>query len=195
MKKITLKSLTKSLKQYELATLAVYLVGGASHSIDTEDAAVKCHEIAPSLFSWRKHKDQINLELIRVSLSDAKKAKYGGLLSGSGREGWRLSNRGLDWIRAREAAGGPIGTTQQVGRGKAGSIDSVRRERERQRMLASEAWQGWRESGAVSLREAQQVFRIDEYTTERMAAIKVTRLRAMFDEDDHDHLGRIALCE
>jgi len=185
MKKVINKDLTDRLKQYEVAVLAVYLLGGATRSIDTEDAAVKCHEIAARLFSWQKHRDQINLELVRVSLSDAKKAKNGGLLSGSGREGWRLSSRGLDWIRAREQAGGQFAARErQQGRGKAGSIDSVRRERERQRVLASEAWQGWKESGAVSTRAAQQIFRIDEYTTERMVAIKVARLRAMFDAQD-----------
>lgn len=185
MKIVTIKSLTDSLKQYEVSVWAVYLLGGATRSIDTEDAAVKCHEIAGRLFSWQKHRGQINLELVRVSLSDAKKAKNGGLLSGSGREGWRLSSRGLDWIRAREEAGGQFAARERRhGSGKAGSIDSVRRERERQRVLASEAWQGWKESGAVSTRAAQQIFRIDEYTTERMAAIKVARLRVMFDAQD-----------
>lgn len=185
MNKIVSKSLTASLKQYEVAVLAVYLLGGATRSIDTEDAAVKCHQIAPTLFSWQKHKEQINLELVRVSLSDAKKGKYGELLSGSGREGWRLSSRGLDWIRAREAAGGHFATANaKNSRSKAGSIDSVRRERERQRLLASEAWQTWKENETISVRAAQQVFRIDEYTTERMTAIKVARLRAMFDAED-----------
>ena len=185
MKKVTTKSLTSSLKQYEVAVLAVYLLGGANRSIDTEDAALKCHEVAEKLFSWQKHKDQINLELVRVSLSDAKKTKNGGLLSGSGREGWRLSSRGLNWIRAREQAGGQFAPAQpQQGRSKAGSIDSVRRERERLRLLASEAWQEWNASGTTSIRATQQVFRIDEYTTGRMAAIKVARLRAMFDAKD-----------
>lgn len=185
MKKAIPKDLTGTLRQYELAALAVYLLGGATRSIDTEDAAVKCHQIAGGIFAWQKHKDQINLELVRVSLSDAKKAKYGGLLSGSGREGWRLSSRGLDWIRARKEAGGQFAAPEQKHRrGKAGSIDSVRRERERQRVLASEAWQGWKQSGTLSIRAAQQIFRIDEYTTERMTAIKVSRLRAMFDAED-----------
>ena len=146
---------------------------------------MKCHEIAPTLFSWQKHKDQINLELVRVSLSDAKKQKNGGLLSGSGREGWRVSSRGLDWMRVREPARSDFVPPEgRPGRGKAGSIDSVRRERERQRLQASDAWQGWKQYGRVGARAAQQVFRIDEYTTERMAAIKVARVRAMFNEED-----------
>ena len=178
--------LTKPLRQFEVAVWAVYLLGGASRSIDTEDAAVKCHELAPSLFSWQKYREQINLELVRVGLSDAKKAKKGGLLSGSGREGWRLTSRGLDWIRSQQKkadAAFPAASTRQSP-SKAGSIDVVRRERERQRLLTTEAWTNWKASGAVTTKEAQQVLRIDEYTTARMAAIKVARVRALFDADD-----------
>src|SRR5258708_38983805 len=81
MKKVTPKSLTRPLKQYEGAATADYLLGGASRSIDTEAVAVKRHELAGSLFSWQKYKEQINLELVRVSLSDAKKAKSRGRAS------------------------------------------------------------------------------------------------------------------
>lgn len=163
----------------------MYLLGGTSKSVDTEDAAVRCHELAPDLFSWQKYKEQINLELVRVSLSDAKKAKNGGLLSGSGREGWRLSSRGLDWIRSREDSGFTFAAKPvRPSRGRAGSIDSVRRERERQRLLSTDAWVEWDQSKTISAKAAQQVFRIDEYTTDRMVAIKVARLRAIFERHD-----------
>ncbi len=185
MKYVHQKILTSKLRQFEVAVLAVYLLGGASRSVDTEDAAVKCHQIAPDLFSWQKHKDQINLELVRVSLSDAKKKQKGRLLSGSGREGWRVSSRGLDWIREQEKKGLSFGLQgERSSRSRAGSIDAVRRERERQRLLGTGAWQAWAAGQPISARASQQVFRVDEYTTARMAAIKVARLRAMFDADD-----------
>src|SRR5689334_18326851 len=66
------KSLTK-LSQAEIVSLAVYRLGGAQRAVDTEDVAVEAHRIAPGRFSWKKYPDQINLELIRVFLSDAKK--------------------------------------------------------------------------------------------------------------------------
>lgn len=185
MKNTSIKSLTsKSLKQYEVAVLAVYLLDGGSKSIDTEDIAVKCHELAPALFSWQKHKDQINLELVRVSLSDAKKLKNGGLLTGSGREGWRLSSKGLDWLATKTSAQ-IRGFRNEIRKGesKAGSIDSVRRQRERNRLVLSDAWRDWSEQGSLSLRHARHVLRIDEYTTEKMLGIKIARLRAMFEKD------------
>lgn len=60
------------LTQAELVTVAVYLLGGELRKIDTEDTAMKAHEIAPGRFAWRKYPGQINLELVRVALSDAK---------------------------------------------------------------------------------------------------------------------------
>ncbi len=167
-----------------MVAVAVYLLDGGRRSVDTEDIAVKCHELAPALFSWQKHKDQINLELGRVSLSGAKKLKNGGLLTGSGREGWRLSSKGLDWLATKTSAQiRNFRNKIRQGGSKAGSIDSVRRQRERNRIVSSEAWHDWREQGSLSLRHARQVFRIDEYTTEKMLEIKIARLRAMFEND------------
>lgn len=188
MKKSIQKHLTDRAKaqraptQFEVAVIAVYMLGGASRSIDTEDVAIKCHELAPTLFSWQKHKDQINLELVRVNLSNAKKTQNGSLLSGSGREGWRLNSRGVDWITSTGQAliryfkGKSIQTES-----KAGSIDAVRKQRERARLIASDAWHAWSSGGPLSVFQARQVFRIDEYATSKMLEIKIARLRAMFE--------------
>ena len=152
-------------------------------AVDTEDAAIKCHELAPELFSWRKYKEQINLELVRVCLSDAKKKKNGSLVSGSGREGWRLTSRGLDWFRAQgeRVTSAKKGLLRQVS--TAGSIDSVRRQRERARIEQSAAWAAWTTRKPITPELARAVLRIDDYTTDRMLEIKIARLRGMFQED------------
>lgn len=184
-KQLTVKTTTRRLPtQFEVAVLAVYMLGGASRSIDTEDVAIKCHELAPTLFSWQKHKDQINLELVRVNLSNAKKTQNGSLLSGSGREGWRLNSRGVDWITGtgqaliRNIKGKSIQTES-----KAGSIDAVRKQRERARLIATDAWHTWSSGGPLTIIQARQLFRIDEYATSKMLEIKIARLRAMFEGD------------
>lgn len=200
MKRTRKKDLTHvGLKQYEVAALAVYVLGGAYRSIDTEDVATKCHEIAPHLFSWQKYKDQINLELVRVSLSDAKKLKNGSLLIGSGREGWRVSAKGVDWLASKDRGHvEALRTGIRQGESKAGSIEAVRRQRERDRLVGSEAWRDWNTTGSVSLRHARQVYRVDEYTTDRMLGIKIARLRAMFENDAEvskflEEAGRVLL--
>lgn len=186
-------------KQFEIATLAVYLLGGAEKAVDTEDVAIKCYELAPVLFSWQKHKDQINLELVRVSLSDAKKKKSGELLTGLGREGWRLTSAGLDWInRKGKALLGTAAAEMKLRTSKSGSIDTVRRQRERARLTASSAWTQWADHRSMSEKDAREVFRIDEYTTDKMLDVKVARLRVLFEDDADicaflDHASSLAM--
>jgi hypothetical protein len=184
MKKRQEKTLTKKLAQYEIVTLAVYLLGGDQHAVDTEDAAIKAHELALGRFSWRKYPDQINLELVRVYLSDAKKPEKGKLLVGSGRTGWSLTKAGLNW--AREAAQRSLGNdlTRSRAQSKAGSIDENRWRRERARIQLSPAWKHWMERNQrPSAREAAEVFRIDSYAVGPIREKKITRLLAMFDDD------------
>src|SRR5438132_4364855 len=118
-------------RQFEAVVLAVSDLGGATRSVDTEDVAIRCRELGPELFAWRKYPEQVNLELVRVCLSNAKKQQNGVLLSGSGRDGWRLTRRGLEWVTQRTKEQG-IGTSRKPthGRRTAGSIDTVRRARE-----------------------------------------------------------------
>src|SRR5690349_6049426 len=92
---------SKDLSNTELVTLAVYLLGGETTAVDTEDVAVKVNALAPGRFTWRKYPDQINLELVRVRLSEAKKPGRHGLLLGSGAGGWLLSPKGLAFARSR----------------------------------------------------------------------------------------------
>ena len=75
------------LVQYQIVVLALYFLDGHSKRVDTEDVAIKSHELAPLRFAWAKYPEQVNLELIRVALSDAKKPEKGRLIVGSGRRG------------------------------------------------------------------------------------------------------------
>ena len=67
--------MSNKVSNHEIVTLAVYLLGGASQFIDTEDIAMKANEIAPGRFTWRKYPQQINIENITAFLWDAKKPK------------------------------------------------------------------------------------------------------------------------
>src|SRR5436309_240036 len=173
MKKESKKTLTNSTKQLDVVMLAVYLLGGEKKSVDTEDVAVKCHELAPGIFSWRKYPGQINLELVRVNLSNAKKPDYDEMLSGSGREGWRLSLNGVDWVSSQGKALLKKGRIElNLARASAGSVDTVRKKREKTRLLSSAAWKNWNEGKPILIRDARNLFRIDEYATGKMLEIK-----------------------
>lgn len=184
------KKLTKSklaqVTHTEFVTWAVYLLGGDQKRIDTEDVAVKAFKLAPGRFSWRKYPEQINLELVRVYLSDAKKPEHGELLTGSGRTGWSLTRKGLGWLASARSRLQALGTSEPVRRpSRAGSIDSSRRDREHKRILALPAWRHWSTGDeTVILAEAREVFRLDSYSTASVREAKMTRLRAMFADDE-----------
>ena len=178
------KHLTKEIGQPEIVTLAVYLLGGAQRFIDTEDVAMKAFELAPRRFGWRKYPKQINLELVRVSLSDAKKPHKGTFLRGSGRRGWSLTAKGNKWIEANLKlleCDFSLGSNESR---RAGSVDTARADRESKRLQSSAAWRQWQENPeSVKATQAKGIFRIDSYTKPDMLSLKVDRLLNLFCKD------------
>lgn len=176
--------LTRRYSNTELVTLAVYLLGGRDRFIDTEDVAMKTHELSPGRFSWRKHAGQINLELVRVRLSEAKSEAHGALIRGSTPRGWTLTAKGLVW--ALGVTKDPSMLTPDVGSGRqrGGSVDAQRTDRERARIASTSAWAKWpAHRREISTRDAEEVFRIDSYATGDLRATKVERLRKCFSGD------------
>jgi hypothetical protein len=192
MKKVPEKRLTKAPSQAQVVALAVYLLGGAERAIDTEDVAVRAHQLAPGRFAWKKHPEQINLELVRVYLSDAK-MKH-DLLLGSGRTGWRLTQHGLKWAEHASLDITKFHTARTREQSRSGSIDEQRWRRERARILSTAAWKTWQAGNRkIPSADAKEVFRIDSYATGNLREAKITRLRSLFIEDDElapflDHL-------
>jgi len=92
----------KPFSNIELVTIAVYLLGGDSKYVDTEDIAVRTNELAPGRFAWRKYPDQINIQNVGKRLSDAKNPDKGGYITGSYIDGWILSEK---WIRILQKNG------------------------------------------------------------------------------------------
>lgn len=106
-----------TLANWEIAVYALYLQGGASHSVHTEDVALKCFELAPGSYSWIKHTLYPDKEVARSSLVDARKEKNGSLVvgrAGKGKghwrrkaqdpepDGWQLSEAGSKWVCEHE---------------------------------------------------------------------------------------------
>lgn len=175
----------------EMVTLAVYLLGGAQKAIDTEDIAVKAHELSPGRFSWKKYPNQINLELIRVYLSDAK--TKGDYVIGAGRTGWRLTQKGLAWAEKAASAIGKIDASRSRAQLRSGSIEEQRWHRERSRLMSSAAWDHWASGQEIEPAEAKEVFRIDSYAKGDLRESKITRLQSLFTDDKEvapflDHL-------
>lgn len=105
------------LNNWEVAVYALYLAGGASKQIHTEEVALKCFELAPDAFSWVRFPRHPDKDIARVALTDARKNSRGGLVSGrAGKglrkapvpqsqavsDGWMLTDAGADWVTKHE---------------------------------------------------------------------------------------------
>lgn len=180
LRRVTMpKVRTRVLPNHEIVTLAVYLLGGDSRHVETEDIAVKANELAPRRFAWRKYPDQINLEVIRVYLSDAKKADKGKFLSGSGTDGWMLTEKGLVFAKRAITAMKGVDLSREP---------LTARERqwlrnERARLLAEPAYMKLRAGECASRREADAFFRLDEYVTGPSRERKILRVVNSFGDD------------
>lgn len=109
--------MTPKLVNWEIAVYALYLAGGASKPVHTEDVALKCFELAPDSFSWVRYPNNPDKDIARVALTDARKAKAGVLVTGragkgvrhvasargaASTDGWMLTEAGVQWVLANE---------------------------------------------------------------------------------------------
>ena len=97
----------------ELVVYVLGLLGGSFKPVHTEDVALKAHELFPDAFSWTKYPKLPDKDIVRVALTDARKARYGTLVEGrSGQafghssrtsrertlDGWMLTDSGMKWF-------------------------------------------------------------------------------------------------
>jgi hypothetical protein len=170
------KDRPRVLANHELVVVAALLAGAKTASVDTEDIAIKANELAPGRFTWRKYKDQINIDTVRKRLWDATKPEKGSLLIGSEKTGWRLTKAGFVFAR-RYIKAGPV--AQAIPR--ASQSESVARTRELRRMSNEEAARKFRsgEHDSITKSDAEHFFRIDDYVTGKSRAAKLERFRIM----------------
>ena len=71
-----------ALPNRELVVYALFLLGGDTNRVHTEDVALKCFELCPQSFSWVKHAEYPDKDIVRVALTDARKEHYGALVEG-----------------------------------------------------------------------------------------------------------------
>ena len=147
---------------------------------------MRANSLAPGRFAWRKYPAQINIETVRKRLWDARRPDVGGLVTGSEKAGWALTERGLGV--ARELASRLEGV--DLSRDRASLAERRWRAAERRRLLGSEAFDKLCHSGenAVNRREAEAFFRLDEYVTGERRERKVVRILDAFSQDPE--LGR-----
>lgn len=98
------------LNNEQVATLAIYALGGSGSRQDSEDIAIRCHELAPAKFGWKKHRELPSLAVANEALNDARRTSPDGvrvqantgLISGKPKDGWILTPDGVAWCEANE---------------------------------------------------------------------------------------------
>lgn len=166
----------------EVVTIALYLASGASHPVDTEDIAMKTAEVAPGRFSWRKYKDQVNMEAVRKRLTDATREDMGGYVSGSQKFGWQLTEAGMVFAETALTDMNQASLARQP----MSKTERNWANRERARMLTSKAYEVYREHGiaSVTIRQAEEFFRIDDYIEGIVRDQRIDRILNVFGSDE-----------
>jgi hypothetical protein len=172
MKENTLGNLTN----VQVVILALLALGGDQQDVDTEDVAVTADAISPGRFSWRKHKQHISLEDVRISLKDAKRL---GSVQGGTRRGWHLTGEGVRWATENQwiiESGLPA--TERT------HPETQRRHAlERGRLADLSAWKKYKSGELITRRDAYSVFRVTEYADEHRRSLLVERLRSLMAGD------------
>ena len=169
----------KTFANHEIVTLAVYILGGQSREIDTEDIAIKVNELAPGRFSWHKYKEQINIENVRTFLSDAKKIKNGAYLLGSGKKGWVLTEKGVFFAEQN------LKNFNDSNLERKSLSQEERRwiQREKMRMSIHPVLNKLGDQDLITNQEAESFFRVDDYVTGTARKKKIARILNTFRDD------------
>lgn len=172
----------RNLSNIEIVALAVYSLGGESRYIDTEDVAMRANALAPGRFTWAKYRDQVNIHTIMTHLWDAKSDRKGGLLIGSEKEGWMLTERGMALVRNRADA---LKGVKSAGP-KLTAGEKQWKRGERARLLRSAAYRKHNSSGAgaVTREEAEAFFRLNDYVVGDARERKLIRILNAFGDDE-----------
>lgn len=166
-----MSSRAAAISKPELVTLALGELGGSRAAVDTEDVAVRSHELSPVAFAWRRYPQHINLELVRVALVGATRM---GLAKGRGRGGWVLTDAGVEWFADNRDRLIPALQRVDVA-GLVKQTEPAHRERERLRIGRTEALRKWRAGDPVSGPEASAVFRRGAFYTPQLVGLFLAR--------------------
>ena len=166
------------MKKPDLATLAMYVLGGDEKALHIEDIAMKCEEIAPGTFAWKKYENQINLELVGFAVRDAKKEKYGGFITGSHAKGWRLTIEGI--MHGKKLAKGYSKENKIVIKNKSRNPETTRNDKEMSRVRNSDAYKEWQKEKTVSKASLSKLLRINVYRSTETVDLKIATKLAQY---------------
>jgi len=90
------------LDNLDIIPFAFFQLGGTGDFVDVEDAFLKCFELTPERFRWRKHNIP-NYKTLSKALRDFENKHPGFLLKTEDGLSRQLSSAALEWLRHRQA--------------------------------------------------------------------------------------------
>ena len=180
-----LQSDAEQLSSYEFTVLACFLEGGATKLVHTEDLAVRAFQLAPHRFGWRKYPDRIDLDIVRVSLSNATKDKNGALVQGSKDAGWSLTPTGMQWVeQARQKFPKLFDGEAILGQDRR-SAHVQASDRESERLRTSDAFEKWLSGrqGEWTVYDFFKATRTSEYSPRTQMKLRHTQLAQLITGD------------
>ncbi len=147
-------------------------VGGDVGFAATEDVAVKAFGVYPARFGLIKHPQYPDVDSVRVTLTDLRKEKYGSLVEGNKKRGWRITKNGELWFAANKrriesALKNRLEGERRISSGRLMTSDRIRSAR-LNRILGSDAFAKWKKGIQPTIYDFYDVMRIDNYTPENV---------------------------
>lgn len=149
------EELRASLSNVEIVTFTLGNLDGPSHPVHLERIAARAFILAPGSFRWDldEFAEHIDKDKVRVSLVDAQKEKYGGLVKAVGAkragiskpaDAWQLTPSGAVWYRENK---------DRLARGLGTAAPSLKRGRAtevRKRLTQSDLFEEYEQKGEVT---------------------------------------------
>lgn len=132
----------------DVCLYALVDTGGDVGFVATEDVAVRAFTVYPERFGLIRHPRYPDVDSVRVTLTDLRKAKYGSLVEGNKRKGWRITENGSQWMALNKkhiesALKSRLAGERRVSSGHLITSDRIRSAR-LARILDSDAFAKWR---------------------------------------------------
>lgn len=171
----------------DYALLALHNLGGGEDYIDIEDIAIEAFGLAPSMFSWRRHKNLPSVEAIRMSFRNMERARSDQyVVSAYHGQARMLTPAGIH--RANEVR-------RLVGaEGTASIRDALRRpvNRDLARMMTHPAYEQWKVGGVATLDRLDVGDLLHVISGSPASVYREAMSRALSQATSLDHIDLIA---
>jgi hypothetical protein len=130
--------------------------------------AIKAFELYPERFGLIRHDEHPDVDSVRVTLTDLRKGKYGVLVEGNKKRGWRVTESGRSWYKEHSESLTKSINRKLPGERRIASGVMIRSEKARSfrlaRILESEAYKKWQRGERPNLYDFYELLRVDSYT-------------------------------